>query len=131
MTIDVTTLSGVTRISSNATANSNAGERPRAPVVAINVDLSEQQQEAIREQPRRNIERAAQQINDFARQIGTNLEFAVDDTSGRVIITVREAETGNIVRQIPPEELLNIAELVRENATNNAFPAGILLADRG
>ena len=131
MTIDVTTLAGVTRISSNAATNSNGSERPRAPVISINVDLSEQQQEAIREQPRRNIERAAEQINDFARQIGTNLEFAVDESSGRVIITVREAETGNIVRQIPPEELLNIAELVRENAINNAFPAGILLADRG
>lgn len=130
MTIDVTTVTGVTRISSNA-ATANNDSRPRANVVAINANLSEQQEETIREQqPRRNIERAAQQINDFVRQIGTNLEFAVDESSGRVVITVREAETGNIVRQIPPEELLNIAELVLENATNSAVP-GILLADKG
>lgn len=127
MTTDVTSLTGITRVQSNSTI-----DRVPNNVVPINNDVPQkppiQQQE---KQPnRQEIEKAASKVNNFVSQIDRNLEFSVDESSGRVIITVREPETGKIVRQIPPEELLVIAKLVSENFSNSV-PSGILLADEG
>lgn len=76
------------------------------------------------------INQAASYVNNFVKKIDRSLEFSVDETSGRVIITVREPETGKVVRQIPPEELLVIAKLVSENF-DPSVPSGVLIADEG
>lgn len=33
-----------------------------------------------------------------------NLEFDVDDTTGRIVIRVKDGLTGEVIREIPPEE---------------------------
>lgn len=127
MTTDVTSLTGITRGSSG----SNVRFRPPNNVVPINQNVSEQPAVTKPRTEPIDVNRAASQVNDFVRQIGRNLEFSVHEGSGRVIITVRESDTGKIVRQIPPEELLVIADLVRENLQSTTAPPGILLADEG
>ena len=77
-----------------------------------------------------SVMRATQQVNDFIRQTGRNLEFTVDESSGKVIITVRESESGKIIRQIPPQELLSIARLISKNFLSHSVPSGILLAEQ-
>lgn len=39
----------------------------------------------------------------------TDLQFSVHEASGKVMITVKNEESGEIVREIPPEEVLNLA----------------------
>ena len=128
MTTDVTSLTGITRVQSN----SNSVNRAPSNVVPINNDVSPKPPVQTQEKQfnKEDIDRAANKVNNFVKQIDRNLEFSVDEASGRVIITVREPETGKIVRQIPPEELLVIAKLVSENFANSV-PSGILLADEG
>ena len=125
MTTDVTSLTGITRVQSN----SNTINQVTSNVVPIKGAVSPEQPDN-KQLNAKDIEKAVSQVNKFIQQIGRDLEFSVDDASGRVVITVREHETGKIIRQIPPEELLVIAKLVRENFTNSA-PSGILLADEG
>ena len=127
MTTDITSLSGITRAQSGASVVSSAP----AKVVPINSNVSGQFAQDNKQSNNADVVRAAKQVNDFVKQIGRNLEFSVDESSGRVIITVREPETGKIIRQIPPEELLTIAQLVSENFSSNSIPTGILLADEG
>ncbi len=127
MTTDVTTLSGITRVQSN----SNTVNRASAKVVPINDNVSAQLNAEKNQTNVADLKKVASKVNDFVKEIGRSLEFSVDEASGRVIITVRESETGKIVRQIPPEELLAIADLVRENFTNTSIPSGILIADKG
>jgi flagellar protein FlaG len=58
------------------------------------------------------IEKTAQavaKLNEILRDRERDLEFTVDDTTGRTILKVIHAESGEVIRQIPPEELLNIA----------------------
>jgi flagellar protein FlaG len=55
------------------------------------------------------VEQAVEDINDYLQSVGRDLSFAVDEDSGRTIITVIDSETQEVVRQIPPEELLNLA----------------------
>lgn len=38
-----------------------------------------------------------------------HLEFSVDKPSGRMVITVIDSETNQVIREIPPEETLRIA----------------------
>ena len=126
MTIDVTSLSSANR------GPSNPGVRSRvaANVVPINDRVSQQLGITKKAVDTAEVTQAASKVNEFVKQIGRSLEFSVHESSGRVIITVRESETGKIVRQIPPEELLVIADLVRENLESTTAPPGILLADK-
>ena len=56
------------------------------------------------------VENAVQRVSDFVQVVRRELEFAVDENSGRTVITVMDAETREIVRQIPPEKLMVVAE---------------------
>lgn len=52
-----------------------------------------------------------QRINEVLRQYG--VEFELNDTS-RVITRIVDRETGDVLRQIPSEEVLAIAERLEE-----------------
>jgi len=56
------------------------------------------------------IAKAAQQIQNFVQSMGRNLNFSIDDTTGYHIVTVVNPETNEVVRQLPSEELLKIAQ---------------------
>ena len=56
-----------------------------------------------------DVSRAVEQLNRLARSTARDLHFRVDQTSGRTIITVINAATHEIVRQIPPDEILSLA----------------------
>ena len=86
------------------------------------------------EQAAKNIEvvrKAANDLNEFARQIQTKLKFSVDETSGRLVITVTDSETGDLIRQIPAKEVLAVANLIREFTESGVEKVGLLLADKG
>lgn len=51
----------------------------------------------------------AKQIESYLRSVGRQLEFRVDDATGDTVITVRDAQTGEVVRQIPGDETLRLA----------------------
>jgi flagellar protein FlaG len=38
-----------------------------------------------------------------------SLQFSIDDDTGKTIVRVSDAETGEMIRQIPSKELLEIA----------------------
>ena len=53
---------------------------------------------------------AAKQIESFLRRTDSSLEFQVDSATGQTVVTVRNTATGEVVRQIPSEEVLRIAQ---------------------
>ena len=59
-------------------------------------------------------ERVVEQVNDFISSINKGLSFRVDEESGRDVVTIYEADTGDIIRQIPDEELLEILRRLRD-----------------
>jgi flagellar protein FlaG len=61
-----------------------------------------------------DVERAVQRLNELASRKERSLRFQVDQGSGRTVITVINATTKEIIRQIPPEELLAIARNLEE-----------------
>lgn len=69
-----------------------------------------------------DISRAITNLNQFLKDSQRDFLFRLDESSGRVVITIVNPNTGEIVRQIPPEEVLKAAHTLRE--------AGILLSAR-
>ncbi len=55
------------------------------------------------EQSQLDVEKLVQELNVATQSIGRDLRFQVDLENGRSIIQVLDRETGEIVRQIPPE----------------------------
>lgn len=54
-------------------------------------------------------EEAVARLNEILRDRRRELEFSVDQDTGRTVLKVIHAESGEVIRQIPPEELLQIA----------------------
>lgn len=56
------------------------------------------------------VEQAVSDIQDFMQSIQRDLNFAVDDSSGGIIVKVTDGASGEVIRQIPSEEALRLAE---------------------
>jgi flagellar protein FlaG len=52
--------------------------------------------------------RAVQRLTELMSETQRSLRFQVDELSGRTVITVLDAETKEVVRQIPPPEFLAV-----------------------
>ena len=55
---------------------------------------------------------ATRQINDYLRQSASAIVFSVDQRSDRVIVRVVDPQTNQVIRQIPSEEVLAIAQSI-------------------
>lgn len=53
-------------------------------------------------------------IREFVQSVKRNLDFHLDDSSGRVVVSVTDSESGDVVRQIPSEDALKLAESLEE-----------------
>lgn len=51
-----------------------------------------------------DMESVTRQIDTFLRSTNRALQFRVDDASGRMIVSITDAETGEVIRQVPGEE---------------------------
>jgi flagellar protein FlaG len=79
-------------------------ERPVLPV-------TQEAQAAIAEQDAA-LPQAAEMINRALAQAQRELRFSVDEDSGRTLVYVLQPETGEVVRQIPSEVVLAMAEML-------------------
>jgi len=59
--------------------------------------------------PRERTLEALERLQSYADRLNRNLEFSVDDSSGRTVVTVRDGSTEEVIRQIPSEEALRLA----------------------
>lgn len=52
-------------------------------------------------------------VNEFIHTLKTNLSFRYDEERQSTIITVKNEETGEVIRQIPPEEMIRLARTMK------------------
>ena len=67
---------------------------------------------------------AVQQMEKFFQSVRRNLEFSIDETSGKVVVKVIATETGEVVRQLPSAEAMKIADNLH-NAHSLLFDAKV------
>lgn len=64
------------------------------------------------EQPsREQIQRAVEEMRkSLSETSSSNLKFSIDDETGQTIVRVTDIKTGELIRQIPSEELVELAK---------------------
>jgi flagellar protein FlaG len=55
------------------------------------------------------VEAAVAAVKDRVQTNASNLEFSIDDESGETVVRVKDAQTNEVIRQYPSEEMLVIA----------------------
>lgn len=68
---------------------------------------------------------AVRNVNEYVHNVQRNLQFSVDEASGNTIIKVIDAETDEVVRQIPSQELLALASHLQQ--MRDAETSGLLV----
>ncbi len=99
-----------------ATGKQAPAAQPRN--VASSVPPREGQVDVARELQHRQAV-VAEQLRQYLKATDRDLEFRVDGDTGTTVITVRNASTGDVVRQIPNEEALRIMRSL--NAESGTF----------
>ena len=62
------------------------------------------------------LEQAVDDLNDFIQDVRRELSFSVDNESGRTVIKVIDSESQQVVRQIPPEEVVSMTERLQSRS---------------
>lgn len=70
---------------------------------------------------------AVNRLNEFVQTIERNLQFSVDEETGYTVITVIDSKTEEIIRQIPPKEVLEMASNLMDTL---AKVEGLLLKEQ-
>ena len=63
---------------------------------------------------RQNLQQAINHLNELMRDGGRGLNFSMDPTLSRPIVYVRNADTGEVIRQIPSEVVVRIAHGIED-----------------
>jgi flagellar protein FlaG len=58
--------------------------------------------------------RTVSELANHVHRVFRDIELNVDPGNGEVVVRVRDRETGEVVRQIPAEEMLRLARFMRE-----------------
>jgi flagellar protein FlaG len=61
---------------------------------------------------RKNLQEAVSALNEQMASSKTGLGFSVDESQNRPVVTVRNAETGEVVRQIPTDVVLRMGHSI-------------------
>lgn len=87
---------------------------------AQNVSKAERlqkQNEALRE----GLDDAVSQLNDYVQNVQRDLQFEVDNDLGRTIVRVVDQQTKEVVRQMPDDVALRLAEKLQQDEPLTLF----------
>lgn len=62
------------------------------------------------EEARGELNEAVTELQSRLQNVQRDLNFSVDDSTGEVVVKVIDGESGKVVRQIPSEEVLKLAQ---------------------
>jgi flagellar protein FlaG len=96
-------------------------------------ELPQQAEKSQSSASKAEIEQAVSQINNFVQSVKRDLSFSTDEASGKTVIKVIDSDSGKLIRQIPSEEVLALAnhlQGLQDSAPNSEkMPPGILFSD--
>lgn len=105
-------------ISSSDAINITDGKQPDKTNTQIKDD--KQLSSAANAQEQRNageltmgeLEEAVGQLNDVARLFNKQYSFSVDEDTNQYVIKIMDSDSGDVIRQIPPENLLKLSSRI-------------------
>ena len=75
----------------------------------------------------KRLEKFVDEVNQRFQQQQRSLQFSVQESTGKMVVSVYDATTDKLIRQIPSEEVLAMAEHLQEMSESSV---GIVLQDQ-
>lgn len=85
---------------------------PSAVASAARVTPAVESQAARLDPDDNSLTEAMRELNARLDAWSTNLRFEIDEDTSRVVVQVVDIETGDVVRQIPSEEVLHMSKML-------------------
>lgn len=102
--------SGATEATAPSTKSGSSQPGPRTPPVDSRATVEAKQQFAqVEMEAKEKIRRIAQFMDDYVRSTQRSLRIQVHPGTGDFMVKVVSEEDGRTIREIPPEEVLNLA----------------------
>ncbi len=80
-----------------------ATQRSSEPTRPVGVSVAEE------------VAKVVEDVNAVVHQVAsTKITFDIDEDTGRSVVRVLDKETGEVIRQVPPEELLTLVARMRQ-----------------
>lgn len=126
--IKMNELGGSPRLSvvSSAQKTQSASASTASAVDKLEPQLKSQQvQEQSQKVSKEEVESAVTKLNDYVQTVQRNLQFNLDDASGKTIITVVDKQTSEVVRQIPDDVAVKLAQDLQQSEPLSLFNAKV------
>jgi len=101
-------------------SSSSKSRQAQSPQAAIGVSEAEKLKERTRSQ-REDLGQAVSQLNDFVQNVQRDLQFEVDNDLGETIVKVVDQKTQEVIRQIPDEVAMRLAEKLQQDEPLTLF----------
>jgi flagellar protein FlaG len=117
---DVSSVNPQRNVNSVETQSSEQSRTAQVNVQSADNSSSEQRNETL------ELEEASRDIEQFLQSQNRNLAFSVDEGTDRSVVTVTESDSGEVIRQIPSEEVLRLAERLDDLRSDVGSSVGVL-----
>lgn len=95
------------------------------PTKGLSVSAEIEEQESV-DVSAEQIETAVSQLSEFVQTSNRQLNFSVDQGSNKQVVKVTDAASGEVIRQIPSEEVLKLSERLQDLQTEVGTAVGLL-----
>ena len=114
-------------VETNRSASSNSTEKVAAQRQTVAVEVTAvETQEVEMELSQEALEKVVSQLNAYIQNTQRDVDFSVDDATGRVVVRVVDSVSEEVIRQIPSEEMLAISRHLVESLETEQ-PKGFLI----
>jgi len=71
---------------------------------------------------RESLEKVVSELEAYVQSVQRNLNFHIDEETGRVIVSVVDSTNNSIIRQIPSEEMLALSHRLQQYIEDHDIP---------
>jgi flagellar protein FlaG len=104
-------------VAPSSAGGANRAQSPTQAQQPSKAERLEKRSEAQREQ----LDDAVSQLNDFVQTVQRDLQFEVDNDLGQTVVKVVDQSTQEVIRQIPDEVALRLAENLQQDEPLSLF----------
>ena len=73
------------------------------------------------------LQEAVAKVESFLKVQNRDLAFSVDENTSRSVVTVKDSTSGEVIRQIPSEEVLKLAERIQDLQQDVGDSVGVFI----
>ena len=73
------------------------------------------------------LDEAIAKVESFLKVQNRDLAFTIDEETNRSVVTVKDSQSGDVIRQIPSEEVLKLAERIQELQQDVGNSVGVFI----